>query len=402
MEALSGSVQAGPVPDPSREVRDDGAAPSAGGTERRFRNLVEHIPTIVYIETDGWPFPATYISPRIEQVLGYASSEFLGDHELWMQLVHPDDLGATQEAAERCTRTHDPYCVEYRLRSREGRWVWFRDEAVFVEDEEGGPGYWQGVMIDITEQKRVEEELAEALELEHQAAEQLRQANAIKDTFLQAVSHDLRSPLAAILGSAITLEHEDELGLAPEKRRELIHGLARKARKLSGLVSDLLDMERLSRRVLEPRVSPVDVGGLVARVVRESELLQGRTVHLELPSVSVAVDASMVERMVENLLGNAAKHTAVQATVWVTVETGHDGVVIAVEDDGPGVPEENREVLFDPFARPESAAGTPGHGLGLSIVARFAELHGGRAWVEDREGGGASFRVLLPFQPGAA
>jgi two-component system sensor histidine kinase MtrB len=109
------------------------------------------------------------------------------------------------------------------------------------------------------------------------------------------------------------------------------------------------------------------------------------------------VDSAKVERVVENLLANAGRHTTPDTPVWVTVTRRDDGVLLAVEDAGTGVPQELRAALFEPFRQgPEVAAHAPGVGIGLSLVARFAELHGGRAWVQDRPGGGASFQVLLP------
>jgi two-component system sensor histidine kinase MtrB len=94
---------------------------------------------------------------------------------------------------------------------------------------------------------------------------------------------------------------------------------------------------------------------------------------------------------------NAATHAPSQTTIWARVEPDADGVVIAVEDDGPGIPDELRESLFNAFERgPSAHPKAPGMGLGLSLVARFAQQHGGRAWVQDRAGGGASFRVWLP------
>ena len=104
----------------------------------------------------------------------------------------------------------------------------------------------------------------------------------------------------------------------------------------------------------------------------------------------------MVVRIVENLLVNAVKHTPPDASIWVGAARTGEGVVLRVEDDGPGVPPEEADRLFEPFERGAASAPSPGLGVGLSLVARFAEAHGGRAWVGDRDGGGASFRVLFP------
>jgi signal transduction histidine kinase len=162
------------------------------------------------------------------------------------------------------------------------------------------------------------------------------------------------------------------------------------------LLTDLLDLERVGRGIVEPTRFPVDVGELVSDLVHSCEAIEGRTVELVARPVVVPIDAPKVERMVENLLVNAVRHTPSNCHLWVRVTPQDGGVLVAVEDDGPGVPEELKEVIFEAFRKGTPGEDTPGSGIGLSLVARFAELHGGRAWVEDRKGGGASFRVFLP------
>jgi signal transduction histidine kinase len=123
----------------------------------------------------------------------------------------------------------------------------------------------------------------------------------------------------------------------------------------------------------------------------------------EADAVVIAVDPAKVERIVENLLMNAARHTAPDRRIWLKVTARDGGVAIAVEDDGPGVPAEIRGAIFEPFRQgPTASPHAPGTGIGLSLVARFAQLHGGRAWVGEREGGGAAFHVFLPGQRGGA
>jgi signal transduction histidine kinase len=271
-----------------------------------------------------------------------------------------------------------------------------------VVDQEGRALFWHGVMYDITDRKRSEDALRQALEREHEASEQLRALDQLRTTFLHAVSHELRTPLSAVLGFALTIERED-IQLSPPEQRDLARRLAANARKLDQLLCDLLDLDRLDRGILEPRRRPTDVAALVRRTVEGSEVLGVRPVRVEAGLVVASVDGPKVERIVENLLANAARHTPPATTIWVKVLAEGDGVTIAVEDSGPGVPEELRQIIFEPFHQgPDRPEYSPGVGIGLSLVARFAQLHGGRAWVQPREGGGASFRVHLPGSTGQA
>ena len=144
-------------------------------------------------------------------------------------------------------------------------------------------------------------------------------------------------------------------------------------------------------------VRPSDLASIVGRTVESLDVLDQRSILVQTEPVTVPVDAPKIERIVENLVMNAVRHTDPDVGIWVRVWPQDGGAVIAVEDDGPGVPLELRHEIFEPFRQgPTSSAHAPGTGIGLSLVAMFADLHGGRAWVEDREGGGASFRVFLP------
>src|SRR5262245_6699343 len=367
--------------------------------EQQYRALVEQTPVVTYIDATRPDHTSAYFSPQVEALLGYTPEELTGDVPLWPELVHPDDRDRILAASLYSENTGGPYDVEYRMIAKDGGVVWVHDQAWLIRDEQGTAKFWQGVWVDLTEQKRAAE-LELELKAEREEAAELRAIDELKTTFLRAVSHDLRTPLAAILGLSVTLETQEALGSADA--RDLARRISMNARKLDRIVSDLLDLDRISRGILEPNLGETDLGELVRRVLDESELLADRQTEIRIDPVTIEADAAKIERIFENLLSNAVRHTPPDSKVWVRVGPEAGGALLVVEDDGPGVPVEHRESIFQPFGQgagaPEHA---PGVGIGLAVVARFAELHGGRAWVEEREGGGASFHVFLPGQPGS-
>jgi PAS domain S-box-containing protein len=385
---------------------DRETGPTLREAEAKYRLLVEQIPAVTYIdevpEDDPTDLTPAYISPQLEHLLGYAPHEWLADPDLWNQVTHPDDVDAAEAGAHRSFEDGSPLSIEYRMVARDGRTVWVREEASLYRDEDGAPKFWQGVYFDITDLKRAEDELQGALRRERQAAERLRTVDEMKNTFLQAVSHDLRTPLAAIHGLALTLAQED-IDLSDADVRDMANRIAANSHKLDRIVADLLDLDRLSRGILEPKLTDTDIGPVVRELVAQLDIAKDRTVVLDIEPVMIPVDTSKVERIVENLLANSVRHTPAGTDIWIRTRSNDGGALIVVEDDGPGVPEELREAIFEPFRQgPSSSQHSPGAGVGLALVARFTELHRGRAWVEERPGGGASFHVWLPGRQAGA
>jgi PAS domain S-box-containing protein len=364
--------------------------------EQRYRAIVEHVPAAIYVDVPDGSMATTYVSPQIEQIMGCTPEEFMADPNLWLERM-PDERQRSElrESYLRAIEERRTWIGEYWIRHPDGREVWVHDETTFVTDEDGEPLFLQGVMYDMTERKLAQQALEASERREREAAERLRTLDEMKNTFLAAVSHELRSPLTSILGLTLTLERHQ---FPEDERVDLLGRLAANARKLDRLLKDLLDIDRLSRGIVTPTVRPTDIAAIVDRTVESLDVLGERSILVQTERVVIPVDPPKIERIVENLVMNAVRHTQPDVGIWVRVWPEEAGAVIAVEDDGPGVPRDLRSEIFEPFRQgPTSAtAHSPGTGIGLSLVAMFAELHGGRAWVQDREGGGASFRVFLP------
>lgn len=366
-------------------------------SERRFRTLAEGGQSIVYLLRLEPEPHFEFVNEAVEDVTGFAAEDFYADPSLPLARAHPEDRDLV-----RSTRTRDPEpgSVTTRFRHRDGRWVWLEDRYTPITDVDGRVTSVQGVMFDVSARREAEQALESALRAEHESAERLRAVNEMQTAFLQAVSHELRTPLTSIAGYAQTLERHWR-DLPPQKTTEMLGRLHLNAERLSDMLQDLLDVDRLSRGTVRLALTAVDLSDLCRRVVDQIELHEHPVrVEADRPVV-VRADGPKVERIVENLVYNAGKHTPSGTTIWVRVEPVDGGGRITVEDTGPGIPPELREQIFEPFRQgPDaSSAPSPGTGIGLALVARFSELHGGKAWVEEARNGGAAFHVELPTEP---
>lgn len=227
------------------------------------------------------------------------------------------------------------------------------------------------------ERERLAEEVLEA--------EALRRSDALKTALLRSVSHDLRSPLTAILASADALASPG-LSLPNEDRLDLAEAIRGEATRLDRVVEQLLDLSRLEAGAAEPHRELWHVDELVSQALAGLGTDAGR-VRLDIghDTPPVEVDAAQIERVLANLLENALRYSPPGSQVLLRAEPGATELRIHVIDSGAGLPEEQREALFQPFRR-----GMPGHGsgLGLAIARGFAEANAGKLWAQDDPGGG--------------
>jgi PAS domain S-box-containing protein len=386
--------------------------------EAQFRAVAETArDAIVTIDLAG---RIVYVNPEARRLFGFENGELLG-------------APVTSLMPARFHQAHLDGFARY-LATGEGPligtttelWARRRDETELPIElslatwEAEGARYFTAIIRDVSERRRAQEleralELERAVEthmeirrvlrqefervlaLERAARKRLQELDELKNTFLEAVSHELRSPLATVRVGAGALQRDlDHPALPVEQRHAYVREILSSVHKMSRLLDQLLGLERLASGQLPVERRPTDLGTLVVRVVTESALLlDPRVVDVSVEPVVVPVDAEKIEWVVENLLTNAARHTPPGTPVWVFAREEDGGALLGVDDAGPGVPPEERERIFDRFHR-SSAGAAGGLGIGLSVVARLAALHGGRAWVEERPGGGAAFRVLLP------
>ena len=231
-------------------------------------------------------------------------------------------------------------------------------------------------------------------------AEQARVEAAMSRTragFLSAVSHNLRTPLAAISASASTLMAEEAV-LDEGERRELLETIRDETARLERLVGKVLDVSRIRAGGMAFDPEATDLGGLIQAVVhRLRPLLRDHRILLHVDDIPHAVvDVTMTEEILLNLLENAVRHAPAGTPIEVSASVDDGSLLLRVVDHGPGVPVADRQRVFEAFQRADPRDESAGTGLGLSIVAALAEAHSGRAWVEETPGGGATFVVRVP------
>lgn len=216
----------------------------------------------------------------------------------------------------------------------------------------------------------------------------------------EAIAAEVRRPLTSILGLTLALRHADPKST---EGKDMVKQLSTNARKLDRLVGEMLVLDEIASGSYQPNRRRTDLEALVRRVVEESPDLANRDVKIEAEHIAVEVDPALTEQMIETLLSNAGRRTAPGNPVRVKISSDQGGAVIAVDDTGPEVPPELRGDLSTALSEDRPGAGKKKNGAtALSLLARLAEIHGGKAWVEERQGGGASFRVSLfgPKQDG--
>lgn len=283
-------------------------------------------------------------------------------------------------------RQHDLRGLKLHVRRLDGRSIVATANARLVTD--GAGSVVELALLDASPRLGafLDDSAAEA------SAQRSRDRAGVKDANLHCLLHELRTPIATILAQAEVLRGH-AADQPSERIAALAGGIQEAAHQLNRLSEDLLDSDRFSRRWSEPERRPADIGTIVDAVVREMAA-EGRRITVPGSSLPAVVDPAQMERLVQNLVANAIRHTPA-GPISVRYFRAGDTILLQVDDRGPGVPEREKLRIFEPFVRGARSRGMPGNGIGLSLVANFARVHGGRAWVEDRPGGGASFRVRI-------
>ena len=331
-------------------------------------------------------------SGELESLYGLPKGGFDGTYEAFRALIHPDDQDRVESEIRKAVETRSLYDSEFRIRGADGVVRWSGARGQVVLDRAGRPARMVGVGIDITRQKALEEEL-------RLRAEQMSEADRRKDEFLAMLAHELRNPLAPIV-HAVELLGRGGPEIA-ERARKII---GRQSEHLTRLVDDLLDVSRITRGTVRLEVRRVALTEAISSTLdtwRQTFEQRGQELVVDLPGepLWVDVDPTRLAQAVSNLLQNAASFTPHGGRITVSARENAGEVVLRVRDTGAGMTPEVLATVFEPFVQgPPPAGGRPGGlGLGLTLVRRLVELHGGTAaGVSEGPGTGSEFIIRLP------
>jgi PAS domain S-box-containing protein len=338
--------------------------------EAKYRLLVEGLPAVVYIADFGEKGNFTYLSPQIRSILGFTPEEFEAA-SFWRERIVPEDRERALSAELEVLRGEGRLECEYRISAKDGRIVWIREQADAVRDENGVPLYLQGVMYDVTEQKKVEERLVRSLETE-------KETNRVRSEFVLMINHELRTPLTSVVaGAQLMLDGSMSEG----DRHVLAEDMVRDGRRLDGLISQVLAVAQVENQGLTYALTRTEVRHVLERI---RMACGSNLVTIDVESSADAVihtDSDALVQLVLSLADNAVTHGATKVTIQVTPTlrflpmrtvgiAPKQPLFFIVRDDGPGIDPDFLPAVFEKFKKLSWSAGT---GLGLHLARLMVE-----------------------------
>jgi PAS domain S-box-containing protein len=345
--------------------------------EGRYRSLIESVPLVTYIDNVDGHATNLYMSPQIVDMLGWPLADWERDPRFFETVLHPDDADRVMSKVAEANQTHERFDSEYRLRHRDGHYVWVHDQSAIVD--ENGEAFARGFLLEITDQKKLEEQLRQA-----QKMDALGQ-------FAGGIAHDFNNLLTGIGGYAELAASSTESGTVVSR---CLDGIKTAAEEAASLTSRLLAFSRRNvpeRRVLDLNAIVREAASLLERLVRSDIRVSLALAH---PLPAVAADLAQLKQVVLNLALNARDAMPDGGILTIETTTAGASVILRVRDNGVGMDSATRSRALEPFftTKPEGA----GTGLGLSLVYGVVDGLGGRLSIESAIGLGTIVEIALP------
>ena len=344
---------------------------------------------------------------------GIPSEEFSGKYEDWLQRLHPDDLDWVQQAERQAYQGARDCRAEFRIIRPDGTIRFIESYAFNQYNAQGEILKTIGLNLDITDRKQAEAQL-------QRINEELIKATRLKDEFLANMSHELRTPLNAILGMTEILQ-EEIFGDLNDRQMQSLHTIEKSSNHLLELINDILDVAKIEAGQIKLSCQPSNIEALCQSslvFIKQQAFSKNIQLESEIPAnlPTINLDERRIRQVLINLLNNAVKFTPNGGKITLKVSYikvlgnknneiakggAYDTLEISIVDTGIGIPPDQIKRLFQPFVQVESALNRnyEGSGLGLVLVKRLVELHGGEVRLTSELGVGSCFTIALPISP---
>jgi PAS domain S-box-containing protein len=348
-------------------------------SEEQYRDLYEEAPDAYF--SCGVDGVIKRANRSATELLGYSHEKLVGKPVADLYAETPNGKPVAEGVFRRFKAGEEVHDQELEVKRADGSSVWVSLSVRPIRDKEGRVVASRSIMVDISEQKKVDQ---------------------LKDDFIGLVSHELRSPMTVITGAINTALTEAER-LSPEETRQLLMDAAAESETLSNLLTNLLELSRVQAQRLFLHSEAIDVKKIIGEAV--DKIKRQYPTHKFIISLSrhlppLQADPLRLERILYNLLENAAKYSLPEGKVRLSVKPEGEQLVFSISDRGIGISPADQEKLFAPFQRlEERPSGVRGVGLGLVVCRRLVEAHGGRIWVESEPGHGSTFFFTMPLKP---
>lgn len=347
----------------------------------------------------------TTFSDKWKSMLGYEPSEIEDTYLSWKKLWHPEDVEAILSALnEYLSGKSDRYEIIHRLKHKNGEYRWILARGNFIPGKKKKEGRFVGIHMDITERKKTEEKLVEINLKLDEAMKEAQSANALKSAFLANISHEIRTPINAVLGFSYLLKKEEDLS---DTAVESTNHIIKSGEYLLSLISDVLDLSKIEAGSIEMNHNSFKLNDLLDDLkilLGQEALKKGLLLHIEPNGKEYELwgDLLKIRQVLINLVSNAIKYTET-GSVYVHTEVQEIGSAtlklgFMVEDTGIGIPEKDLPFIFEMFYRSNHGRRATGSGLGLQISKKYAEIMGGDISVASKESEGSKFTFHVPVE----
>lgn len=385
-------------------------------SSRVMNELLKTANWILEMDENGIPTNAEW-GPEFREMMGVENSE-QPDYLLWGDLLHPEDKERAMNAFTEGMQEGKSYDIIYRLKDRTGEYRYYRGTGETVKNDKGQIETYQGIIQDVHEEEltkrltneklKAMEELEKSEEALKKALEDAEQANKAKSQFLSNMSHDIRTPMNAVIGfTDLALDAECE----PEQVRYYLEKIKASGKHLLLLINDILDMSKIESGKIVIEKVPCDlkaIVGNVGEILRSQAVIKGQQFEIHMEGIRnsyVLCDQLRLNQIILNCVGNSIKFTPDGGRISILVEelkgdSEKEGIYrFIMTDNGIGMSEEFLKKVFDPFERDSSSkvGKIQGSGLGMSIAKNLVELMGGEIRIESMEGHGTTYYVTLPM-----